>query len=301
MGKPDGPTCVALVRETWVSYRRHNAQWLAAALAYFTAFAVAPLIIVLVEIAGFFLHDHRRVLDAIFGYMQRDLGPGTGAVRQIVAATLTQPSRSLIAQITGWALFLFAALGLFSSLQFALNAAWDVAPRKMGVWQTVRQRGLSFAMLLVVAACLMLSVIANAALTAAAGYLTHVFAGLATLLKAADFALSFAIVWLLFALLFEYLPDARIEWRDVWIGAGATALLFVVGQFLLGWYLGRAGLASAYGAFGSLVVFLLWANYSAQIFLFGAEFTHVYARWRATSEQHAADRIAEQKTGRSVI
>jgi membrane protein len=113
-------------------------------------------------------------------------------------------------------------------------------------------------------------------------YLPHAFGGQWTLVKGADFALSFAIVWLLFAVLFEFLPDARIAWRDVWIGAGITALLFVAGQFLLGLYLGRAGIGSAYGAFGSLVVFLLWANYSAQILLFGAEFTHVYALQRAT-------------------
>jgi membrane protein len=152
----------------------------------------------------------------------------------------------------------------------------------MGIWQTVRRRTVNFAMMLSVAALLLLSVVADAALTAVMAYLPHAFGGQATLVKGADFVLSFAIVWLLFAVLFEFLPDARIAWRDVWVGAGITALLFVAGQFLLGLYLGRVGVGSAYGAFGSLVVFLLWANYSAQIVLFGAEFTHVYALHRST-------------------
>jgi len=267
------------LRATWAAYQRHNAQWLAAALAYFGAFAVAPLIIIVVAVAGAFLHGHQSAVDEIYTRLP---GPQTVAVRQIVVATLRQPRHGLIAQIAGWAFFVIAALGLFGSLQFALNTTWDVTPQKMGIWQTVRRRAVSFAMMLAVAALLLLSVIADATLTAVLAYLPHAFGGQWMLAKGADFALSFAIVWLLFAVLFEFLPDARIAWRDVWIGAGITALLFVAGQFLLGLYLGRAGIGSAYGAFGSLVVFLLWANYSAQILLFGAEFTHVYALQRAT-------------------
>jgi membrane protein len=267
------------LRATWAAYQRHNSQWLAAALAYFAAFAVAPLIIVVVAIAGAFLHGHLSAVDEIY---TRWPGPETVAMREIVAATLGQPRHGLIAQVAGWAFFAIAALGLFGSLQFALNVTWDVTPKKMGIWQTVRRRTVNFAMMLSVAALLLLSVVADAALTAVMAYLPHAFGGQATLVKGADFVLSFAIVWLLFAVLFEFLPDARIAWRDVWIGAGITALLFVAGQFLLGLYLGRVGVGSAYGAFGSLVVFLLWANYSAQIVLFGAEFTHVYALHRST-------------------
>jgi membrane protein len=267
-----------VLRETWNGYQRHNAAWLAAALAYFGVFAVAPLIVVLVEIAGFFFHDHRHVLNVIFRYMQRDFGSGSEAVRQMVWASFNQPRHTLIAQIAGWALFVLGALGLFSSLQFALNTAWDVAPQKNGVAGLLRARALGFGMVLAVALLLLVSVFANAALMAASAYLVHAFAALATLAKIADFLLSLAIIWLLFGLLMQYLPDCRIEWRDVWLGAGLTAFLFTVGQFLLGWYLGRAGVSSAYGAFGSLAVFLLWANYSAQIFLFGAEFTHVCAK-----------------------
>lgn len=273
---------IPLLRETWTAYQKHNAPWLAAALAYFGAFAVAPLTIVVVEIAGFFLHSHRHVLDVIFNYMRQDLGSGSDAVRQIVTSTFNQPRHSLASQIVSWALFVLAAVGLFNGLQFALNTAWDVAEQKQGIWETVAQKALGFAMMLVVAALLLASVVANAALATASSYLARVFTGLGVIAQIGDFLITFGFVWLLFALLFRYLPNARISWGDVRLGAGITALLFTVGQFLIGWYLGRAGLSSSYGAFGSLVAFLLWANYTAQIFLLGAEFTHVYAQNHGT-------------------
>lgn len=262
-----------LALQTWTNYRRHNAQWLAAALAYFAAFAVAPLIIVVVAIAGLFMHNHQSTLNAIYDHMP---GPGTLAVRQIVTATLDQPRQSVIAQVAGWMLFILAAIGLFGALQFALNAVWEVAPKKLGFVQRIKERALVFAMMLALALLLMLSVLANAALTIASSHFGLPISGPAALAKTADFALSVALSWLFFTLLFKYLPDARIAWRDVWLGAGLTALLFVAGQLVLGWYLGGAGVSSAYGAFGSLVVFLLWANYSSQILLLGAEFTHAY-------------------------
>jgi membrane protein len=147
-------------------------------------------------------------------------------------------------------------------------------------------------MVLVAAMLLLLLVLTNAALTMASAYFSHLFTGLATVVKIADFGISLALVWLLFGMLFRYLPNCRIAWRDVWLGAGLTALLFTVGQFLLGFYLGRAGVSSAYGAFGSLVAFLLWANYTAQIFLGGAEFTHVYAQRHGTLRDEAASSMS---------
>ena len=264
-----------LAVQTWANYQRHNAQWLAAALAYFAAFAVAPLIIVVVAIAGLFIHNHQRTLNAIYDHMP---GPSMVAVRQIVAGTLDQPHHSVIAQIAGWTLFVVAAIGLLSALQFALNTVWEVAPKKLGIAQKIKERALIFAMMLALALLLMLSVLANAALGIASSHFGLSISGPVALAKTADFALSVALSWLFFVLLFKYLPDARIAWRDVWLGAGLTALLFVAGQLLLGWYLGGAGVSSAYGAFGSLVVFLLWANYSSQILLLGAEFTHAYGQ-----------------------
>ena len=269
---------VPAAKQSWADFQRHNSQWLAAALAYFAAFAIAPLIIVLVEIAGLVIQDHQRVLNLIFGYLQRDAGAGAGAVKQIVAATFNEPRKGIVAEIIGWIVFIVAAVGLFGAVQFALNTIWDVTPQKMTFKQAVRQRASSFGVMLGIALLLLVSIGVNALLTLMSAYFTHIFPGFATLMKIADFAVSFGVLWVAFAALYEYLPECRIEWRDVWVGAAVTSFLFVVGQFLLGWYLGRAGISSGYGAFGSLVVFLIWVNYSAQIVLFGAEVTQVFAR-----------------------
>lgn len=273
-----GQELVPVARESWTEFQRHNAQWLAAALAYFAAFAVAPLIIVLVEIAGLVIKDHQRVLNVIFGYLQQDAGAGAYAVKQIVSATFDQTRKGIVAEIVGWVVLVVAAVGLFASVQFALNTLWDIRPKKLTLKQAIRQRASSFGVTLGIAVLLLLSIGINALLTIMASYLTHIFAGFATLLKIVDFLVSFGVLWAAFALLYEYLPERLIEWRDVWAGAALTAFLFVVGQFLLGWYLGRAGVSSGYGAFGSIVAFLIWVNYSAQIVLFGAQLTHVYAR-----------------------
>lgn len=274
------PAPVQLVKDTYGNFTKHKGQWLAAALAYFTIFAIAPLIIVLVEIGGFILGSHGSLRDEIFTYLGQTAGPaGTDAVRAIVDATLNHQGQGIISQIIGWAIFIVAAIGMFGALQDTLNTVWEVQPQpRSGIIATIKNRVLSFGLLLAVAFILLVSLGVTTAISALAMQLNGLLPGLPTLVKVIDFAISFGVITVLFAMIYRYLPDVRIEWRDVWAGAALTAALFDVGQFLLGWYLGRASVASAYGAFGSLVVFLLWTNYSAQIFLFGAEFTHAFAR-----------------------
>lgn len=270
---------VPLARETFSDFQRHKAQWLAAAISYFTMFAIAPLIIVVVEIAGLFLGRHQAILNQLYGYMSSTAGPSAAhGIQAIVMTTFSQRKAGLFAQIVGWTVFVVAAVGLFSSLREALNTVWDVEPKKLTLLETVKQRLLSFGTVIAIAFVLLVSLGLNSLLTVASAALQHVFPGLPLLLKIADFAVSLALVTAVFALMYEFLPECRVRWRDVWVGAVFSALLFVIGQFLLGWYLGRAGIASGYGSFGGIVVFLIWVNYSAQIMLFGAEFTHVYAR-----------------------
>jgi membrane protein len=228
------------------------------------------------------LGEHRRALAELYGYLSQTAGRSAASgIESIVTATFAQRRAGLFAQIFGWAIFIIGAVGLFGSLQDALNTMWDVAPAKQGLLRTIRDRFLSFAMVLAIAFLLLASVVLNSALTMAAAPLAHLFPALPTLLKVADFALSAGLITVLFATIYRVLPDCPIAWRDVWLGAAISALLFVLGQFLLGWYLGRTGVSSSYGAFGGIVIFLIWVNYSAQIMLFGAEFTHVYARARS--------------------
>ncbi|MBV8459387.1 MAG: YihY/virulence factor BrkB family protein [Candidatus Eremiobacteraeota bacterium] len=269
---------LSLLKTTLKEYQRHQSQWLAAAIAYFAVFAIAPLIIVVVEIGGFVLGHHRVLLDEIYGYLRSTAGPGAAlAVQSIVRATFNQRHAGIIAQIIAWSIFVFAAIGLFASIQQALNTIWDIPPRKKTLGETIKGRAMSFGVIIIIAAILLASLGLNTVLTAAGSALASSFPALPTLMKVIDFVISFAVIAALLALLFEFLPECKIQWRDVWIGALVTAFLFVIGQFLLGWYLGRAAMGSTYGAFGSLIIFLLWTNYSAQIVLFGAEFTHVYA------------------------
>ncbi|MBV9719363.1 MAG: YihY/virulence factor BrkB family protein [Candidatus Eremiobacteraeota bacterium] len=266
------------MKATVAGFQRHKGQWLAAAIAYFTVFAVAPLIIIVVEIAGLILGRHQGVLDSLYGYLSQTAGKSAATgIRAIVSATFAQKHSGIMAQTVSWILFAVAAAGLFGSLQDALNTIWDVQPRKRGFLDTVRERAFSFAGVLCIAFLLLVALGANTVLTIAGQALAHVAPFFPTLIKAADFVLSFAIITVLFGLLFKYLPECQVAWTGVWPGAAGTALLFVIGQFLLGWYLGRAGISSTYGAFGGLVVFLLWVNYSAQIMLLGAEFTHAFA------------------------
>ena len=269
---------VPLFKNAWTEFQAKNGQWLAAALAYFAAFAIAPLIIVLVEIAGVFLGGHQSALNTIFGYLKRDAGPGAGAIQSIVQATFNQHRAGTLAEIIGWIVFFLAAIGLFNALQYALNTIWEAQPKRSGLREAIAQRAWAFLVILGVALLLLISMGLNAGLTIMSAALVHVSPIFPTLMKIADFVISFGVLWLAFAFVFEYLPEIRIEWQDVWAGGAVTSFLFVVGQFLLGWYLGRAGIASGYGAFGSLVVFLIWVNYSAQIVLFGAALTRVYAR-----------------------
>jgi membrane protein len=273
------PSLVSLVKETFGDFQRHKAPWLAAAIAYYTLLAIAPLIIVVVELMGLFLGHHQVVLNRVYEYLSSTAGPtASHGIAAIVSGTFSQRKAGLIAQIFGWIVFVLAAVGFFSSLQEALNTVWDVEEDKRGLLTTLRQRLVSFGTVVGVAFLLLVSLGLNSLLTLASAALAGVFPGFPILLKVLDFGVSFALVTAVFALMYAVLPDCRVAWRDVWIGAAASALLFVVGQFLLGWYLGRAGVSSGYGAFGGIVIFLIWVNYSAQIMLFGAEFTHVYAR-----------------------
>ncbi len=202
----------------------------------------------------------------------------------MVTAAYNNRHQGLIASIFSWIIFIVGATGVFASLQDALNTVWHVEPRKVGVWTMVRERSATLGMVLGIGFLLLVSAIMSAAFAFVSGYLTHLFPfpAFGALLQIVTYVLSLAVVTLLFALIYKVLPDAKVAWSDVWVGALVTSVLFVVGQIAIGFYLGRTGVSSTYGAIGSLLVILLWVYYSSMILLFGAEFTKVFARHRGS-------------------
>jgi len=265
-----------LLRSTFSGWSEDRAPKMAAALAYYTAFAVAPLLLIAIALAGFFFGaDAARgaVVHQIAGLVGQQ---GAETIQEILARAW-QPKTGILATVIGVVALLIASSGVFGELQDSLNLIWKVKKRPgRGILGTISDRFLSFSMVVGVGFLLLVSLVASAALEALAGYMTD-WAGGGLLIRALNFAISFGIITALFAALFKVLPDARSRWRDVWVGAAFTAFLFTVGKLLIGLYLGRSTVGTTYGAAGSFVVFLLWINYSAQIVFLGAEFTKTYA------------------------
>ncbi len=280
-----------LVKATLSEWLEDNAFRLAAALAYYTVFSLAPLLVIVIAIAGF-VFGEEAARGRIVDQMQGLVGPeGAQAVQTMLAAS-RRSGTGTVATVLGVITLLLGATGAFVELQSALNTVWDVPPREgSGLRGTVRDRLLSFALVLGIAFLLLVSLVVSAGLSAVGAFFGGALPVSAWVLQAANFVVSFAVITLLFAMIFKLLPDLAIAWRDVWVGAGVTSLLFAAGKWLIGLYLGTSGIASTYGAAGSLVILLVWVYYSALILFLGAEFTQVYAE-RYGSRPRAAAKAA---------
>jgi membrane protein len=266
-----------LVKETFAEWSRDKASRLAAALSYYTIFSVAPLLIIAIAVAGL-VFGREAAARQLAAEAQGLLGPQAAEAIQGMLQSAGKTGAGIVATAVGVGTLLLGASGAFAQLQDALNTIWEVKPKAgRGVRGMLRDRFLSFSLVLAIGFLLLVSLVLSAALAAVGKYLAGILPVSSALMQGLNFALSFAVTTFLFALIFKVLPDVRIRWRDVWIGAAVTALLFSVGRFLIGLYLGRSSVSSAYGAAGSLVVLLVWIYYSAQILLLGAEFTQVYA------------------------
>jgi membrane protein len=269
-----------LLKQTFNEWLEDKAPQLGAALAYYTVFSLAPLILVLLAIIGvLFRDDPSGAWSRMTQQMSYFLDKSAVDVVQQIAQTASQPGKSVIATIIGVALALFGASGVFGQLQDALNTVWGVKAKPgLGIKGFLRARFLSFAMVAGVCFLLLVSLVIEGLLKGFSHYVqAHVPGGI-VLATSVYVIFDIAVVILLFAMIFKYLPDVKVRWRDVWIGSVMTALLFVIGKWALGLYLGSGAAASAYGAASSLITLLLWIYYSSQILLFGAEFTQVYAR-----------------------
>ena len=268
-----------LLKQTFSEWLEDKAPQLGAALAYYTVFSLAPLVLVLLAIVGLiFRNDPGGAWNKITEQMSYFLDKSAVEIVQNIAQKAAQPNKSLLATIIGILLALFGASGVFGQLQDALNTIWGVKAKPGGgVLSFLRSRFLSFAMVAGVCFLLLVSLTLESMLKGFSHYIQRALPGGIVIAMAVYWIFDLAIVILLFAIIFKFLPDAKIQWRDVWIGAAMTAIFFAIGKWALGLYLGSGSAASAYGAASSLITLLLWVYYSSQILLFGAEFTQVYA------------------------
>lgn len=270
------------LRDAWELVKRAGEGWMedkamrmAAAVAYYTILSTAPLVVIAIAVAGW-VFGHQAAQGQLVEQVQSLVGKEGAEAIQTMLAHSAHPSASILATVLGGLVLLFGASSVFIELQDALNTIWEVTAKPgRTLWITLRDRFLSFAMILAIGFLLLVSLLVSAALAA----LVKVtgLAGIGIIGHILSFIVSFAVITLLFALIYKVLPDAKMSWSDVWIGAIGTSLLFTVGKLLIGLYLGHSSVGSTFGAAGSLVVFVVWIYYSALILFFGAEFTKVYA------------------------
>jgi membrane protein len=266
------------IKETGSDWSDDNASRLAAALAYYALLSLAPLLVIAVSVSGFFFGD-----DAARGKVVAELSGIVGSEAaqsiQAVVSGAQSPTKGVIGTIVGIVTLFLGASGVFGELQASLNAVWEVKTKPgRGVLGQIRDRFFSFTVVLGVAFLLLISLVMSSVLSAVGTFFAEILPGGEMLWQGVNFFISLGVVAVLFAFIFKYIPDAEIKWRDVWWGGLVTAVLFTIGKFALGLYLGKAAVGSAYGAAGSIIALVVWVYYATQIFLLGAEFTQVQAR-----------------------
>jgi membrane protein len=267
-----------VLKQTIKEFTEDKASRLAAALSYYTIFSLAPLLIIITAVAGIFyaqedIRDQLRIqLSSMFGTIATD------SITQVLD-NATAPSGSLIATGIGVITLVIGATNVFAQLQDSLNTIWDIDSQvRGGVVKAVKNRLISFLVVAAISLLFFVSVIATTAMSTARGFVSDLLPLDELVWFVLEFVVPVLVFTIIFGLLFKILPDAVVKWKDVWIGALLTAVLFTIGKTLISFYLSQASVASAYGAAGSLVILLLWVYYSAQILFLGAEFTQVYAR-----------------------
>jgi membrane protein len=289
----------ALVKQTASDWSDDNASTLAGSLAYYAIISIAPLLLVVIAIAGFVFGEeaaHGAIMEEIGGFV----GYESAETVQSMVESADRPRAGLFASIVGVVVLLFGATGVFGELQSSMNIIWEVAPKPGGgVWTWIRHRFLSLSMVFGIAFLLMISLLLSTGLAALGGYLSGFVPGSPIVWQVVGYVVSFGVVATLFAMIFKILPDAKVRWGDVWLGALMTAGLFQLGKFLVGIYIARADVASTYGAAGSVVVMVIWVFYSSQIFFFGAELTQAFARLRGQPIEPTAHAVAAPRAAQA--
>jgi membrane protein len=293
---------IALLKETFAEWKEDDALQWGAALAYYSIFSIAPLLLITISVAGMVFGREAvegRLVEEIAGVV----GPQAAEAIQSMVANASRSGSGVWGTIVGVLLMLLGASGAFGHLQKSLNHLWNVEPRPDAGWRLmVRQRIAALGMVLVVALLLLIALVLSAAVSAIGSYAEQLLPMPAWALAAIDFVVALLVVTLLFAAIYKVLPDVEIGWREVWVGAAVTAFLFGLGKLAIGFYLGRSSVASSYGAAGSLVVLLVWIFYSSQLVFFGAELTQVWARRKGHRIEPSewAVRVEEVTVGQKV-
>lgn len=292
-----------LIKAAALSWVDDYAQSMGAALAYYTMFSIAPLLLIVISVAGL-VFGEEAARGEILAQLEGLMGPQGAHAVQNLLESVSKPTESITAMVVGIILLLIGATTVFGELQDALDRIWR-APRrsKGGIWSLLRARLLSFGMIMGIGFLLMVSLVISAAIAALGKLWGPWFADWEVFANAVNFLVSFVLTMLVFAMIYKVMPRAKVAWADVWIGAGVTAMLFTIGKSVIGLYIGKSGVTSGFGAAGSLVVVLVWVYYSAQIFLMGAEFTWAYAITFGSRKQQslpaAAPAIPSQATQRT--
>ncbi|WP_354683708.1 YihY/virulence factor BrkB family protein [Cupriavidus necator] len=277
-----------LLRDTVNAWIDDYAPSMGAALAYYTVFSIAPLLVIVISVAGV-VFGAEAARGEVFAQLQGLLGPDGAKTIETMLLAVSEPAASTLTAVLGVIVLLIGATTVFAELQSALDRIWEVPERRKtsGILALLRARMLSFGMILGIGFLLVVSLVMSAAISALNRLWGPLFGAEELVGHILDMVVSLVLITVVFAMIYKIMPRAKVRWPDVWLGAAVTALMFTLGKFLIGLYIGKSGVANGYGAAGSLVVLLLWVYYSAQIFLLGAEFTWQYAR-RFGSRRHEA-------------
>ncbi len=294
-------TVATLAKETVTRWTEDKASTLAGALAYYSLFSLAPLVLIAVAVAGF-VFGQQAAAGEMYGQLAGLIGDAGAKALQEIAANMTRERHGgVIATIVGIATLIFGATGVFAQLQDSMNTIWKARPPTTNdIVEWLRVRLLSFSMVLGIGFLLLVSLVLSAVLSAVSGYLgTFVPGGLA-FGQALNATVSLVVITVLFAMIYKILPDTPVAWRDVWLGALVTSFLFTLGKFAIGFYLAKASVASSYGAAGSVVILLLWVYYSSLILYLGAEFTHVYSMRYGSRRSATHTPVPDRRDGRDL-
>jgi len=295
---------IRMLRDALSAWWNDQAPSKGAALAYYSMFSIAPLLFLIISIAGL-VFGPEAVRGMVFDQIASLMGPnGAEAVREMLA-NVSEPKTGTWATIVSLAVLLFGASTVFGQLQTALDTIWRVPEeekqkeQRSGIWTFIRSRLLTFGMVLGLAFLVTVSLILSSALSALGKWWGPIFGQWEAIAHVLDLAVNFGVLTVVFAAIYKLMPRAHIQWRDVWVGGFVTALLFVIGKFLIGLYLGKSDVGSSFGAFGSLVIVMVWVYYSAQIFLLGAEFTWTYAHEAGSRQGESASKenLSEVRAG----